>query len=343
MPSSVPKLILLLAMSLAAPAPGSAQATAEPLFTATEDTLGNPISYPAAGAAEISASVVTLLPGDSTGWHRHAVPTVGYLLAGELRVEYATGEVHRYRTGDGLLEAQHVAHNGHNDGSDPVRIVVFAAGAVGMPITEPADPPRPGDFVDLQDAVPGIAVELRYFGSNNFLGRRVVGYEANVVYLTAPAAAALAAVQAQLAGDGLGLKVFDAYRPQRAVDDFMRWAANPDDTAMKAAYYPALDKAQLIPQGYIAERSGHSRGSTVDLTLVELASGDEVDMGSPYDFFDPISWPDSNAVADPARASRAKLRDIMLRHGFQPLDQEWWHFTLRDEPHPATYFDFPVR
>jgi D-alanyl-D-alanine dipeptidase len=214
---------------------------------------------------------------------------------------------------------------------------------VSYPDTVPAEPTRPDDFVDLTDVIPGLVIEQRYFGSNNFIGRPIAGYEANVVYLTRPAASALRDVQQDLAAEGLGLKVFDGYRPQRAVDDFMRWAADPGATSMKAAYYPDVDKSELIPKGYIAERSGHSRGSTVDLTLIELATGEEVDMGSPFDFFDPVSWPSSTAVPESARANRMHLRELMLRHGFDPLEEEWWHFTLHDEPYPNSYFDFPVR
>ena len=205
-----------------------------------------------------------------------------------------------------------------------------------------ADDARPPDFVDLRAAVPGLEVDLRYFGSDNFVGRPVAGYEANVAYLTQPAARALEAVQRELAADGLALKVFDAYRPQRAVDDFVRWAQDPAD-ATKDTYYPNVDKRALIPRGYIAERSGHSRGSTVDVTLVRLSDGVELDMGGSFDFFDLLSWPASTLVTPVQHGNRMKLRDAMLRHGFLPLQEEWWHFTLRDEPYPATYFDFPVQ
>ncbi len=320
-----------------------AQTTSEQLFSSGEDVLGNPITYPDAGPAELSGSLVTMLPGASTGWHRHAAPTVGYLLSGELTVEYATGETLVFRSGDGVIEALNVAHNGHNYGDEPVRIVVFHAGARDVPLTQPADPPKPQDFVDLRGVIPGIEIELRYFGSDNFVGRPIAGYEAEVVYLTRDAATALAGVQDALRTEGLGLKVFDGYRPQRAVDDFMQWAADANDTAMKAAYYPSLDKSRLIPDGYIAEHSGHSRGSTVDVTLIRLASAEELDMGGPYDYFDPVSWPSSAAVSEAAHRNRMTLREIMIRHGFVPLEEEWWHFTLRDEPFPDTYFDFPLR
>ncbi len=212
-----------------------------------------------------------------------------------------------------------------------------------LPEVVHADPPRPDNFVDLRDAVPGVVVELRYRTGNNFIGRPIAGYEADIALLTSAAALALGEVQRDLAADGLGLKVFDAYRPQRAVDDFMAWTGDPDSTEMKAEYYPALEKDQLVPGGYIAERSGHSRGSTVDLTLVRLAGGMELDMGSPYDFFDPVSRPSSTAVTVEQHANRMRLREAMIRRGFRPPEEEWWHFTLRDEPYPDAYFDFPIR
>lgn len=201
---------------------------------------------------------------------------------------------------------------------------------------------RPEAFVSLQNVIPNLIIELRYFSSNNFIGRPIDGYEANVVYMTEPAAMALKAVQEDLASKGLGLKVFDAYRPQRAVDNFIRWAADGSDVAMKQQYYPSLNKDELFPQGYIAERSGHSRGSTVDLTLVRLEDSQELDMGSPYDFFDAVSWPSDTSVNAQQHANRMTLREVMLKHGFRPLDTEWWHFTLEGEPFPDVYFDFLV-
>lgn len=202
---------------------------------------------------------------------------------------------------------------------------------------------RPEAFVALHSLIPNLVVELRYLSNNNFIGRPIDGYEANVVYMTEPAAQALKAVQEDLASQGLGLKVFDAYRPQRAVDNFIRWAADGSDLLMKQQYYPSLNKDELFPQGYIAERSGHSRGSTVDLTLVRLADSQELDMGSPYDFFDAVSWPSDTSVTAQQRANRMTLREVMLKHGFRPLDTEWWHFTLEEEPFPDVYFDFPVK
>ena len=201
----------------------------------------------------------------------------------------------------------------------------------------------PENFVELSDYAPEILLEVRYFGADNFVGERIDGYEAPAVYMTRQSAEALLGVQSRLSQFGLGLKVFDAYRPQRAVDHFVRWAEDLDDERMKSRFYPQVDKDKLFSEGYIAARSGHSRGSTVDLTLVELASGEELDMGTPWDFFDLASWPDSTQVTAQQQANRLLLRSVMLAAGFQPLSTEWWHFTLRDEPYPETFFNFPVR
>jgi D-alanyl-D-alanine dipeptidase len=146
-----------------------------------------------------------------------------------------------------------------------------------------------------------------------------------------------------LAARGLGLKVFDCYRPQRAVAQFVRWAQRIDDVKRKREFYPDVDKRDLFKEGYISDRSGHSRGSTVDLTLVRRADARELDMGSPFDFFSPKSWPSDTSVSDQAQKNRALLAAAMTRGGFRPYDKEWWHFTLNNEPFPETYFDFPVR
>lgn len=204
-------------------------------------------------------------------------------------------------------------------------------------------PERPEGFVDAASVVPGLRVEMRYAGAHNFVGRRVDGYEAPVCILTREAAEALARVQAELAPRGLGIKVFDCYRPQRAVADFARWAGDLSDQSTKAEFYPNVDKSRLFELGYIAARSGHSRGSTVDLTLIDLATGAEIDMGSPFDLFDTRSWPSDETVSAEARANRLQLQNAMREHGFRSLREEWWHFTLEGEPHPQTYFDFVVR
>lgn len=202
---------------------------------------------------------------------------------------------------------------------------------------------RADGFVDARRIVPGLVVEMRYAGSHNFVGRPINGYEAPVCLLTAQTATALAAVHRELAASGRGLKVFDCYRPARAVADFAAWARDLGDQRMKAEFYPNVDKARLFELGYIAERSGHSRGSTLDLTLVDLATGAELDMGTAYDLFDPRSWPSDESVPAAARENRMLLQRVMVAHGFRPLREEWWHFTLEGEPFPETYFDFPVR
>lgn len=202
--------------------------------------------------------------------------------------------------------------------------------------------PRPDGFVDAGAAVPGLAVEMRYAGTDNFVGRRIDGYDAPLCLVSRATADALAKAQGQLKPFGLGLKAFDCYRPARAVAHFARWARDPADQARKAAYYPNVDKARLFELGYIAERSGHSRGSTVDVTLIDLATTRELDMGTPWDLFDTRSWPSDPNVSPAARANRMLLQSVMTAAGFRPLKEEWWHFTLRDEPFPETYFDFPV-
>lgn len=201
----------------------------------------------------------------------------------------------------------------------------------------------PEGFVYLDETIPGIVVELRYAGDHNFIGRAIDGYRGRRAVASAPAAAALAQVQAELRPFGLSLKIFDAYRPQRAVDHFVRWAKDAADTRMKAEFYPRVDKANLFKDGYISERSGHSRGSTVDLTLAALAPPHApLDMGTAFDFFGPEAWPEYADLTPQQKANRLLLQSLMIRHGFRPYRQEWWHFTLEREPYPDTYFDFPV-
>jgi D-alanyl-D-alanine dipeptidase len=202
---------------------------------------------------------------------------------------------------------------------------------------------RPSDFVDATAVVPGLIAEMRYASSNNFVGRPIDGYQAPICYLTRPAAEALAKVAADLAPRGLVLKVFDCYRPARAVQHFVRWARDLNDIARKAEFYPEVDKRHLFRDGYIARRSGHSRGSTVDLTLAHRDGGHELDMGTAYDFFSPRSWPSDRSVSTDAQTNRALLAQAMRKRGFMAHSKEWWHFTLRSEPYPETYFDFPVR
>ena len=198
------------------------------------------------------------------------------------------------------------------------------------------------DFVLLSEAVPDAILEIRYYSTYNFVGDRIDGYEEPVALLTKEAADALKEVSDDLEEQGYRLKIFDAYRPQMAVDNFVEWAEDVDDTKMKDYFYPELDKSVLFDQGYIAEHSGHSRGSTVDLTLFDMETEKEVDMGGTFDYFGELSHPDYTGITDEQYENRMILRNAMMKHGFKPLDEEWCHFTLEDEPYPDTYFTFPV-
>ena len=198
------------------------------------------------------------------------------------------------------------------------------------------------DFVLLTDVVPDAILEIRYYSTYNFVGDRIDGYEEPLAFLTKEAAAALKEVSDELMAKGYRLKIYDAYRPQKAVTHFMKWALDPDDARMKEYFYPELEKDVLFPRGYIMEHSGHSRGSTVDLTLFDMATEKEADMGGTFDYFGRLSHPDYKDITDEQYANRMILREAMMAHGFKPLAEEWWHFTLKDEPYPNTYFTFPV-
>ena len=232
-------------------------------------------------------------------------------------------------------------------------------------------------FVTLTDAVPDAILEIRYYGTYNFVGTRIDGYEQPTALLTKQAADSLRKVSDDVIAQGYRLKIYDAYRPQMAVDHFVRWAADIPDTLMKRYFYPDLDKSVLFEQEYIYERSGHTRGSTVDLTLFDMATEKELDMGGTFDWFGPESHPDycgnpetgeyqaplsssqggktataestspmgeaGRGLSEQQFQNRMILRRAMLAHGFKPLDTEWWHFTLKDEPFPDTYFTFPVK
>lgn len=200
----------------------------------------------------------------------------------------------------------------------------------------------PTDFVSISEAVPDAILEIRYYSTYNFVGDRIDGYEEPMAFITKEAAKALKEASDELVSKGYRLKIYDAYRPQSAVTNFVRWAKDTDDTRMKEYFYPRLDKDQLFPQGYIAEHSGHSRGSTVDLTLFDMKTEKEVDMGGTFDYFGEESHPDYKGVTKEQYANRMLLREVMVKHGFKPLDEEWWHFTLENEPYPNTYFTFPV-
>ena len=210
-------------------------------------------------------------------------------------------------------------------------------------------------FAEISTVVPDAILEIRYFSTYNFVGARVDGYLEPTALLTREAADSLRAVSDDLNAQGYRIKIYDAYRPQTAVSHFVRWAKDLNDTAMKPYFYPNVDKSLLFELGYIAEKSGHSRGSTVDLTIVNMATGKEVDMGGVFDWFGPESHPDcggnpetmeyreNDTISAEQFHNRMILRTAMMRHGFKPLDCEWWHFTLKNEPYPDTYFSFPVK
>lgn len=209
-------------------------------------------------------------------------------------------------------------------------------------------------FVNITDVIPDVILEIRYFGTYNFVGTRIDGYEAPTALLTRQAADSLKAVSDDLKRMGFRLKIYDAYRPQKAVDHFVRWAKDVNDTVMKRYFYPDLTKDVLFPQEYIIERSGHTRGSTLDLTLFDMDKEKEADMGGTFDWFGKESHPDfccnpdtfeyhpSDSLTAEQFNNRMILRRAMMRHGFKPLHTEWWHFTLENEPFPDTYFTFPV-
>ena len=200
----------------------------------------------------------------------------------------------------------------------------------------------PSHFVVLGDFVPGIIQEIRYHSTYHFIGERIDGYEEPVALLTIEAARALKGVSNEVNAQGFRLKVFDAYRPASAVKHFVLWGIDDLDLRMKPFFYPDLEKQELFAKGYIAKQSSHSRGSAVDLTLLDMKTGKEVDMGSPFDLFSEVSHPDHKGVTQEQYENRMFLQKAMVRNGFQPLSCEWWHFSLKDEPFPDTYFEFPV-
>ena len=200
----------------------------------------------------------------------------------------------------------------------------------------------PSGFVLLSDLFPNIIQEIRYFSTYNIIGERIDGYEEPCAILTVEAARALKAVSNELFVQGYRIKVFDAYRPACAVKQFVLWGIEDQDIRMKPYFYPDLQKQDLFAEGYIAKLSSHSRGSTVDLTLLDMKTGKEVDMGSPFDLFSEKSHPGYKGITDEQYENRMLLQHVMVRNGFVPIDCEWWHFTLKNEPYPDTYFEFPV-
>ena len=205
------------------------------------------------------------------------------------------------------------------------------------------NPPSKEDFIDLKEIMPNLRSDLRYYGDNNFVGKPIDGYNSAKCLLTKDAAYALKKVQDELERLGFGLLIYDAYRPQRATDHFVKWAEDETDTTMKMQYYPNIDKGDLFSKGYISVKSGHSRGSTVDLTIVSLKTKQILNMGSPYDLFDEVSGANhTESITKNQHSLRMLLKRRMEKHGWKSYDMEWWHFTLDNEPFPNNYFDFPI-
>ncbi len=246
-------------------------------------------------------------------------------------------------------------------------LFAVASSAAAAPVAQAKPEPKaPREFVTLRSVDPTILQEMRYTTEHNFVGEPVDGYRQPLCILTRPAAEALHRAQVRLLRQGYSLKMYDCYRPQRAVDHFVRWAQDLQDEEMKAEFYPRVDKSRLFADGYIAERSGHSRGSTVDVTLVRLPAeptrpyvpgeplvdcaapqkerfpDNSVDMGTAFDCFDTLSHTDDPRVRGAQRENRDRLRGALEAQGFVNLPEEWWHFTYRPEVFPDTYFDFPV-
>ena len=219
----------------------------------------------------------------------------------------------------------------------------FGIWLVTLLISFTQDTYPPEGFVYIHKAIPSAQYEIRYSGDHNFIGSPIDGYERPVALMTREAASALKKAADKLETQGYILKIFDAYRPQRAVNQFIAWAKDPADVKMKQEFYPEVDKKDLFRLGYIASKSGHSRGSTVDLTIIDKATGKEVDMGSPYDFFGEISHHGAQNITPQQTRNRELLMRAMQQAGFRAYPEEWWHYTLKDEPYPETYHDFPVK
>ena len=200
----------------------------------------------------------------------------------------------------------------------------------------------PEGFVYVKDVIPTIQVELRYCYDNNFVGEPIDGYQENVAILTIEAVKSLNKVQAELAKQELSIKIYDSYRPQQAVNNFVSWAKRVNDTLMKQQFYPKVKKRNLFKEGYISSHSRHSSGSTLDITIVDLKTAKELDMGTPYDFFGPESWVSYSKLTETQKANRQLLQKVMISNGFRNYPQEWWHFTLRSEPYRNQYFNFVV-
>ncbi|MGZ7443532.1 M15 family metallopeptidase [Paenibacillus sp. TH7-28] len=202
--------------------------------------------------------------------------------------------------------------------------------------------PKGKGFVYLDEVVPDALYDIRYYTGDNFIGERIDGYNGPFAITTLQAARALKKVNDDLEKQGYRLKIIDAYRPQKAVDHFAAWSKKPQDTLMKEKFYPDVDKKKLFKLGYLSSKSGHSRGSTIDLTMVYKRTGEEVDMGSRVDFLGLISAHGAKGLTKEQRKHRYILKTAMVKQGFKPYSKEWWHYTLKNEPYPSTYFDFDV-
>ena len=227
-------------------------------------------------------------------------------------------------------------------GQSLLALLFFANCSQQETISEDASS-MPAEFVVVNDQIPSLLFDMRYSSDDNFLGTKVRGYESARCLLTRPACEALEKAQREMSAKGYTLKIFDCYRPQKAVDHFVEWVNDVNDRRMKEQYYPNEEKSGLIEKGYIADRSGHSRGSTLDLTVVESSSAAELDMGTPFDFFDSLSNTDDPRITPQQKRNRLLLKSVMENHGFVNYDKEWWHYTLENEPFTDTYFNFSVK
>jgi D-alanyl-D-alanine dipeptidase len=313
-------LAVLLALFAVAPACAD-YPSARVLLETDQSVAGEPLRYPQQEPARVTAAIVTIAPGGSTGWHRHGTPMFAYLLSGELEVEYASGRRATLKAGDALMEAMAVAHVGANLGSEPARVLAVYMGAAGAekavaaaaPDTPPASPAASAvpDLVDLAEFDPRLKLDIRYATTNNFMG--VAMYPAARALLQRPAAEALRLAHERLRAQGYGIVVLDAYRPWQVTRSM--WDKHPRDRAYLA------DPLQ---------GSRHNRGAAVDVTLFELATGAEVGMPSAYDDFSARAHPDYAGGTAAQRAARDRLRAAMEAEGFSVYANEWWHFDYRD-------------
>ena len=240
-----------------------------------------------------------------------------------------------------INSAQHATiKNKHKHMNYKILLTIICFVSIGVGFNQKQSLPK--GFVHAKTIIPDLDVELRYFTSNNFIGDTIDSYKANALIITEATAEKLKLVQQELQEQNLCLKVYDGYRPQSAVNHFIRWARDLNDTINKQQFYPDVNKRDLFKAGYIASRSGHSRGSTLDITLTDGNTGQPLDMGSPYDFFGEQSWVEYSGLTEEQKANRQLLQKIMLKYNFRNYPKEWWHFTLRWEPFPDTYFDFDV-